>query len=34
MHKSEIGNLKGMFPERSSEFAASVIFFLIGLLTV
>ena len=27
MHQSEIGSLKGMFPERSSEFVASVTLF-------
>ena len=27
MHQSEIDDLKGMFPERSSESAASVILF-------
>ena len=27
INQSEIDNLKGMFPERSSEFAASVIVF-------
>ena len=27
MHQSEIDDLKGMFPERSPEFAASVILF-------
>ena len=27
MHQSEIDNLKGVFPERSSEFVTSVILF-------
>ena len=27
MHQSEIDNLKGVFPERSSEFVAFVILF-------
>ena len=27
MHQSEIDDLKGLFPERSPEFAASMILF-------